>query len=483
MRLSPDLRIPALLALAFVILHAATITQYGYYRDELYFLVCAKHLAWGYADLPPLVPALAWFSLNAHADIALLRLPAVFANGIVVFLAAIVARDLGAHRFGPALAAALTFLMPTTLFLGHTLTTTSFEPLAWTLIVWSALRFRTSFDWRYAAVIALACAVFGYAKYTIFLPVGACALAAALLREWRPAAAFACCAVTGLFCLTPNIVWQAAHGWPMLAVLHGDIAGRHAFNSGLQPEYAGALQNAPVFLAEQFVFAGLFAVPIWLSGLRSNGYLSIVFAIVLLVALAGSAKAYYIVGVYPALVAAGCAAFEHFSQRACRVFASIAIAGGIVTAPLFVPLLPARPFFPNPLLADEFHWPALAVTVANTYADIPPAVRAHTTVYADTYGDAAALELFGEQQGLPPPVSAQNQYYLWGRRGSDMHALLVVGASQYLLLTHLYGSVKQIAAYRDDYRWAAEGPTPIYFCTQPRFTADEIWRRLRWMGA
>src|SRR5579872_1346676 len=136
-------------AVAAFLAHAATSLRYGYFRDELYFIACSKHLSWGYVDQPPLVAFAAWLSAPLHYNIVALRILPVLAAALTVWLAARIARELGGGRFAQALAALATLLLPAYLLLGNTLTTTSFEPLSWTLVVYLVIRLVNTRDTRY----------------------------------------------------------------------------------------------------------------------------------------------------------------------------------------------------------------------------------------------------------------------------------------------------------------------------------------------
>ena len=56
------------LALAKLLIQFAGINHYGFFRDELYYMACGEHLAWGYIDQPPLIALIAWFARHAFGD-------------------------------------------------------------------------------------------------------------------------------------------------------------------------------------------------------------------------------------------------------------------------------------------------------------------------------------------------------------------------------------------------------------------------------
>jgi 4-amino-4-deoxy-L-arabinose transferase-like glycosyltransferase len=59
------------LAGASLVLHLLANGHYGFFRDELYFIVCGERLDWGYVDQPALVPLLASWSHALFGDFLL----------------------------------------------------------------------------------------------------------------------------------------------------------------------------------------------------------------------------------------------------------------------------------------------------------------------------------------------------------------------------------------------------------------------------
>jgi hypothetical protein len=270
--------------------------------------------------------------------------------------------------------------------------------------------------------------------------------------------------------------------------------------------------NAIYMFALQFAYNNPFFAPVWIWGLiwlweaREYRFLAVAYFLLFTLLIATIGRGYYIQGVYPALFAAGAVALERALQRAGRALkAALLVAMVIAGLPLFPLSLPvlslpaymayeraiglSRPAPPdgkshliNPMFADQLGWKTMAQTVAGAYWSLPAAQRRITAVFADRYAYAGALNYYGPRYGLPTAISPNNQYYLWGTRGYSGDSMLAVGATDYRLLLRWFGSVKQIAVYRNDLRWMLEGPLPIYLCTQPRVPLAIMWPHFKYYG-
>ena len=77
------------IAVASFALHMFFNNQYGYFRDEFDYIICGRHLAWGYVDQPPLVPVLSRIFLAIFGDsLRAVRLMPVLAISLTIILAA-----------------------------------------------------------------------------------------------------------------------------------------------------------------------------------------------------------------------------------------------------------------------------------------------------------------------------------------------------------------------------------------------------------
>src|SRR5436309_9541758 len=126
-------RIVAGVAVVGLIVHLLTIHRYGYFRDELYYIACGRHLDFGYVDLAPLCAFLLRIELILFSSsLFALRIFPALASAVTVALAGMLARELGGRVSGITLAC--TGMLGSLFFLavGNFYSPNVYEPLFWT---------------------------------------------------------------------------------------------------------------------------------------------------------------------------------------------------------------------------------------------------------------------------------------------------------------------------------------------------------------
>ncbi|MBC5798582.1 MAG: glycosyltransferase family 39 protein [Candidatus Eremiobacteraeota bacterium] len=426
-------------ALTFA-LHLAVANRYDVFRDELYFIVCGRHPALGYADQPPLVPLLAAGFYGLGAQTWLLRLPAVIAAAVLVWLVIRFTRLIGGGDAAGWAAGIAAATAPVLMGLTATLNTTTFEPLAWAFVAYALARALLRDDDRVLWWCGLVAGLAMEAKYALPLWLGTLAVGLIATPQRRlfkrPAlwGAVALAAAVGL----PSLFWQAAHGWPFITLLH---------NAGVKDVAVTPL----AFYANQVFVLNPWFAPLWLAGLVAPfvvralaplRFIAIAYVVAAFAIVAGHGKDYYLAPAYAPLFAIGAVAFEQIVRSASvrTAYLALAVAFSAVAAPLALPLLspPALISYERTLhiapqqqergdtatplpstFADMLGWHDFVRQVAAAYDRVPPAQRARTSILVDNYGEAAALDVYGAPYGLPPALSGHNQYGFWGLRGQD----------------------------------------------------------------
>src|ERR1051326_9594917 len=115
-----------------LLIHLLTNSRYGYFRDELYFIACARHLDWGYVDLAPLSALILRIELTLFGQsLFALRLFPALASAGTVALTGLIARELGGRIWAVTLACIGCLSAPVFLGIGNFYSLNVFEPLFW----------------------------------------------------------------------------------------------------------------------------------------------------------------------------------------------------------------------------------------------------------------------------------------------------------------------------------------------------------------
>jgi len=391
--------------LSFVVFaaHILVSGRYGYFVDELYYLACSHHLAWGYVDQPPLIAVITWLERATLGDSlsALHFLPAV-AAGLRVLLTGLIARELGARRFGMALACVCVMVAPIYLGLDSLLTMNVFESLFWMGAALLALKIFNGASPKLWLLFGIVCGVGLLNKHSMLF-FGFGLLVGLLLTQQRKQLRQPWLwlgALIALLVFLPNFLWQLHRDFPMVQLL------RNVQQSGRNAELGPLM-----FMAVQAMILHPLAAPVWIAGLvellrdrdgRGWRVLGITWAVIMICMLTMHGRMYYPAPAYPMLFAAGGVAFDRWLSRLESglwlkpAWVSLLVVSGIALAPFaYFPMLTADQYIaysrfwhfeppriethrmgPLPqIYADQFGWKEMAQVVADAYYKLPPEER------------------------------------------------------------------------------------------------------------
>jgi hypothetical protein len=486
-----------LLTALVAIAHLATAGRYDAMRNELYFIICGRHPDFGYVDQPALVPLIAAATQSLGNSIWLLRLPAVAAAVSLIPLTDALTRLMGGDRRAAFFAALAASIAPLLVAVGTLLTTETFEPLTWTALAFLVATALRNDDRRALLWAGLVAGValqmkYGMVIWMIGLIVGLLATPARRILLWRE---FWLGAGIAIVIVAPSVAWQAAHGWPFLEVTRNHSAGN--FTGGPIAFTIGQIFRMNPILAPLWL-AGI-AGPFLRAELRPFRFLAIAFVVSAAIIVLSHGKDYYLAPAYPTLFALGAITYGGLKTLPRRIWIGVALANSALIAPVVLPLLDpprlerylaATHLKPHPdeaagvgapltqVFSDELGWRDFEKQVAAAYNALPPEDRAKVAIVTVDYGEAAALDYYGAADGLPPALSGQNQYYLWGAHGYDGAVMLHINGKPERW-TRACASSEVVGTFGARYAMPYENDRPIILCKGLKANLSDTWERFR----
>ena len=476
--------------------------NYGYFRDEFYYMACADHLDWGYVDHPPFsILLLAGIRALFGSSIHSIRLLPSLSGTLLVVMTAYLAHILGGKRLAIILSAIVAALSPTVLAFSDYFSMNAFDFLFWTggyIILMHILKHPRPSLWILMGIVMglglqnkLSMAVFGL---SMLLATAVTSKRKILFHKYAAYAG----AVAALIFL-PHLLWQQRHGWPIVEFITNAKMYKIAGSSPQQ------------FLANQLILANPIIAPLLLAGLywllrgpsrRFSRLPGLIFVSALAVLIIQKSKAYYLAPAYTVLFAGAGCAVEDWAKGRLRWIGPVSLIlvmmSGCISIPMTVPVIPPEDLIAfeswiglrPPVeetsgraelaqhFADRFGWENMTATVARVYGELPDEQKDACRIVTSNYGEAGAISFFGKKYNLPEVISGHNNYYLWGFGEGKIETIITVGipANE---LEGLFGIVEQRATIHSPFAMPYETDLSLYICKDPLTPIATMWEKLR----
>jgi hypothetical protein len=298
--------------------------------------------------------------------------------------------------------------------------------------------------------------------------------------------------VLSLLIFLPNLIWQIQHNFISLEFL-SSIHERDV-----------EIGRAEGYIIEQFVFcSNPFFIPLWIAGLvyyfrnesgKRYRLIGWMYIIPFLIYLITQGRSYYLAPAYPMLISAGAVVWQgridRLSMQKARraqglTWAEIVI-GAVISGALALPIAPINSSLWNvtsevhDTFTEQIGWPEMIEAVAGIYADLPDEEKTRAGILTGENDEAAALNLYGGQYGLPKAISGSDTFWLRGYGNPPPETLVVVGFLQeevnsLFMQCDVAGTITNPYNVENDLR----NPPNIFVCRGLRVPWPELWNRVK----
>jgi hypothetical protein len=298
----------------------------------------------------------------------------------------------------------------------------------------------------------------------------------------------------------PYAVWQVLNGWPTVEFIRRASADK-------------MIAQAPWdFLMSQVSDMHPLTLPVWLGGLwfllfdrRGRRYrsLGVMYLCVLaLLIINSTSRPEYLSPAYTALFAGGAIWLEQLFARTGRILQPIAIAvlvaGGLITAPLAMPMLPVDTYVRyaaamgdepstaekkelgnlGQFYADRFGWDELVAAATQAYRSLTADEQRVAAIFTSNYGEAGAIDVLGRAAGLPFAISGHNNYWLWGPKGHTGDVVIALTPSRERLEMR-FEDVRQVGTIDCRHCMPYQNHRAVFVCRRPRQTLTALWPQVK----
>jgi len=479
--------------------------EYGFARDELYYLAISERFSFNNLEILPLTP---WYLKLITGifgySIKAIHFGSAFLGAGAIIFSCLITKELGGKKYAVLLTATTVFFSGFLIF-GSFMSYDSIDFLLWTASIYTLvliLKYNRIKLWLlYGFLIGL-----GLLNKLTIVFMGASVFVALWFVPQRNHFKTIWIWLGGLIAILgiiPFVWWQIKYNWYYLEFAQN---------------YAGGLSyiaSLPEFLWNQILPNNIINLPFWLFGLilllffpKFKTYRIFGFAYIILFTLCYimGVKFYFMIPFYTILLSAGSIGIAEFvalkiEQKKKLEFLKSGlpityIVLSTILLPMLIPILPASQLVKyagvfgvdagvkyeyNELgklpqhFADRFGWEEMVVQLGSHY-EASSIDKEDLGIFTANWGQASAVCFYSEKYQLPNAISLDGWFYFETNRTHQFkNNYITIGFSK-TQLEYMFYDVAELDIYTHKYCMPHENNKLIYACSNPKMDLKKYWK-------